>query len=1055
MREVGKAKKGDLNGHFAGEQRDAVSPLVRFLVNARQVADAEEGRALNNDGTAVIERHADTEAYPAVMQRVQGNGHHGNGHAGENGNGAASLAPAMEPQQDADLFGDPIAPEPANGTETALGLEPASSGDTVHDTPLAPEPAGQPELAASPEPEMQPLSLDATEPGMTLDSPAADTVFDQRIEPEAAPDTVYSPPLKPAAPSDIAPAPRAAADTEAQTRVMSPKDLKARAAELVPEELKLETGPIAKLSPDDDILKDDSDEETSAAKKGDEPEKITTKVEPKPAAPAQPGQVVRDTVNFYNQTMALRDLMEANARPAPNITPIATQKLPGPLDKPGVPIATHKIPAPPEIAARQNMPANQKPSSPALAPLAPQAGSLEPAGPQPEPDAQDEQTRAFMRDDLAPAADEPVEALAEPAPKATPALTPSLAEPPSLDTLEAPRLDDVEPEPDESDSTATREVRALAEAPSLAASEDHEEADRKDTDRFNLADLRPADLPPPEGTDKIDKSALEAQSDEPMRVADEDVAARRDTQRFFVSDLVGVATFKPAPKPVPLADDSADRDMTSSGSTTGLEASLDKTSLGEEDERAPRQPLPAPAHVTADFGKPAQSSGTRIIPEYGVPPALNKVDVAPAASQARTGSGRLRASDSQSGEKITEKVKQQEPAASTDTDKIPTPGSGADETSADSPVKKITDALTRRLRAEREETRKLIEEAEGVLLRLRQTPVSARQPRVEAPQETPDSEAPGAAATAISPASPAHIDDTEPQPSAEPEEVFAGLPPLEDIASATIHDLRLAEELLQTSKALAQRKPPSGRSAPVGEPQPMLPREGDSRRREVVRDVGITGGNGNSARHESAAEPDTDPLRRIEARLGGAATRIDEILSSTSAALQRVTGALTREEFEERKRERSGESRPLSLGKVLSGRAAPVAEDDDPYASMSLAELVTASSRREAVAEEIPEAAPRTRSGRRILEDEPLSRRTSAKLASSSLSDDLSKLLAEAAKSTRMPSAPKMEKVPAAESDFELTEGPLWQSLLGIAGVSAFLVALFVWVWFLIASRGA
>ena len=37
MREIGKAKKGDLNGHFAGEQHDAVAPLVRFLVNARQM----------------------------------------------------------------------------------------------------------------------------------------------------------------------------------------------------------------------------------------------------------------------------------------------------------------------------------------------------------------------------------------------------------------------------------------------------------------------------------------------------------------------------------------------------------------------------------------------------------------------------------------------------------------------------------------------------------------------------------------------------------------------------------------------------------------------------------------------------------------------------------------------------------------------------------------------------------------------------------------------------------------------------------------------------------
>jgi hypothetical protein len=984
MREQGKAKRADLSGHFAGEQHDAVAPLARFLVNARQISEIEEGRALGNDGTVAIPaRSQDTEAYPPLLQRAEGNGHNGNGHngnghAGNNGhsgNGAmptASLAPdAMEPQPEADLFGDPVAGEPQLGTETAMDMAPVSSGDTVHDTALAPEPepaTAQPELSVSPEPEMQPLSLDATESGMSMDMSASDTAFDSRLEPEAAPDTVFEPPA----------AAKPKPDTEIKTRVMTPRDIKARAQDLSPEELKIETGTLSKLNPESDFNSDD--EETSASKKGDEPEKITTKVEQKTAPQAQPGTVVRDTVNFYNQTMALRDLLESNQRPAPNVPLIATQKLPSPHDDPSAPISTHKIPPPRE------MPKPRPKSAPSLAPAAPELQSE----PEAEPESRDEQTRAFMMADIAPAdAEAPGHAGSSP---------------------------DLAAEPD-ADSTATREVKALPvepklEAPSLDASEDHEEADRKDTDRFNLADLRPADLPPPEGTDKIDKRALPENEDEPLRVSDEDTASHRDTQRFFVSDLVGVATFKPAPKPVPLSDDAEQGDLTSSGSTTGMGAPAQVTPRAQT-PRVDTRNLPAAAEVESDFTPPPKTSGTRIVPEFvpGQPKAV------------RPGSGRLRSADTESAEKITEKVKQAAAAPSADTDRVPAPDEDAPP---ESPVKKITDALTRRLRQERDETRKLIEEAEGVLLRLRQTPVSARQPKVAVAQQAA-----------------AHVDDSEPQPSAEPEEAFAALPPLEDIASATIHDLRLAEEILQASKTVsaAEHKTASGRQpAVLGAPAQVQP---------SLSEIAASRG-ARSASGRSQAIPD-DSLLRIEQRLGGAAHSLDEILTSTSAALAKVTGELTREEFEERKRQRESQRRPISLRKALSGsNSMPDVEEADPYEDMSLNELVSASTRNESASQ-----SRRTPSGRRILEDEQVSWRTSTRPVGNSLSDDLSKLLSEAAKSTRIHNAPKADNIPAKEPGLEFTEGPLWQSLLGIAGVTAFLAALFIWVWFMIASRGA
>lgn len=211
---------------------------------------------------------------------------------------------------------------------------------------------------------------------------------------------------------------------------------------------------------------------------------------------------------------------------------------------------------------------------------------------------------------------------------------------------------------------------------------------------------------------------------------------------------------------------------------------------------------------------------------------------------------------------------------------------------------------------------------------------------------------------------------------------------------------------------------------------------------------------------------------------------MDEILSSTSAALERVTGALTRKKLRKRKRARDGERKPISLRKALDGAAIAVDEQEpDPYAEMSLDDLVSASSsgRRQRRVFRANKAragfSMTSRSKRAHKAGAGFSMTSRAKrahkagadcrrradvaphltahLAASTLSDDLSQLLSQAARSTRIRNAPKADNIPSEDSNLELTEGPLWQSLLGIAGMSAFLVALLVWVWFLIASRGA
>lgn len=956
-RDIGKARKADLSGHFAGEQHDALAPLVRFLIGARQLNDVEEGKTPGSGDTSLNLAAAsgtDTEAYPAA--HVMNNGHEGNGHTKPP---AGELAPA--PEAETDVFGDEVLrqPEqeltpasledvrddaPAPGHETAIDVAPVSSSDTVHDDTLRAEPEG----ALAPEPEAAPISLDATEPGFALapeaeEVSAADTVFDTRLpELEAAP-----PPVMP----------------EAETRILTPRDVK-REQELAPETEKLETGKL-KLAPED-MGEPAVEEETSVVKNADDPEKITTKVDPNSAAAKAPQSgVMRDTVNFYNQTQALRDLLDGSPRPVPALPPgTMTTKIPAP----GKPISRPDLEPLESDAGADELPVLGESLEPAdLEPPAPPAPV-----PQPVQDDQDEQTRAFLRDEIAPV---------------------------------------------HSDTD---------EAPELPAAEESETADRKDTDRFRLADLRPADLPVPEGTDKIEKQP--APEGEPLLVAPEADAARRDTQKFFVSDLIGVATFKPAPKPVPLADESEPEEAAaSSGSTTGSDTALDKTSSETESEPRPAAPLPRAREVATDFVVPRADSGTRIVPEMVA---------------ART--------PAKPSEKITEKVKQE---AANDTDKLPSPAEpqGGEET----PVKKITDALTRRMRQERDETRKLIDEAEGVLLKLRQTPTSTRQARVEV--------APAPSLSGL-PAAPPPL----PAAAEASSSAAQGLPPLEDIASATIHDLRLAEELLEASKAISAAQSTESKASAVLREVPAEPQGLTLRKALSQRD-----GNGHfkpaaetAASLEASGEPDgADVLTRIEQRLGGAARSLDEILNSTSAALKRVTGEITREEMEERRRAREQSRRPsrrdvlrssLLDEEFASGLGDEPLPEKDPYEGLSLDELVAAaSSLRQAVHDRDERVSRRrTASGRAIVEEEPLSRRTSARLAASALAEELERVRTEAIRrSTRVQNARESAKIAREDIGLELTQGPLWQTLVGIGGVTLFLTGLFIWVWYMMATR--
>src|SRR5262249_34836929 len=155
--------------------------------------------------------------------------------------------------------------------------------------------------------------------------------------------------------------------------------------------------------------------------------------------------------------------------------------------------------------------------------------------------------------------------------------------------------------------------------------------------------------------------------------------------------------------------------------------------------------------------------------------------------------------------------------------------------------------------------------------------------------------------------------ENEPQPSAEPAEAFAeGLPPLEEIASATIHDLRLAEQLLEASRTLSP-KPAAGRRAavrpdskPRGDSWRHAAPRGGSPRQPTLRDA-VSGRAAAVLADDAEGYPwaegsryTGDRLAGIEQRLGAASGRIGQIMHSASAALARVTT----EPHERRKAER-------------------------------------------------------------------------------------------------------------------------------------------------------
>ncbi|MCB9935635.1 MAG: hypothetical protein H6840_08065 [Planctomycetes bacterium] len=669
-RELGKAKRADLTGHLPGEQAEHGSALSRFLEGAGQLKPLEEGTYLdkpsgNGNGSATEvpgiqrARSSDTEVAPAPA----------------GGNGRSDAFDTHFDLAVESPFGDAeMTPELAfdSGPAQTLSLEPVTfepSADT-----LSP--------AAGPEPEM----LDSV-PDLT--SPELDQLHDEEEDARSAP-----------AVGELAPA------SSGDTGMLVAEAFGTREDRLSDAELsgadewtglnmeddnddrptdKLGPRPAPQLPrPDEDptdLLKD---------RREAEEEKITSKVEPRRDVDPRtrdPNAVVRDTVNFYNQTQSLHEQKQRSGG-FPTISPSVVNS--------SQPLGWSREPQPaaPDLFSEDD------------------ADTLQP-GALFEMETEPGQS-------LSPAAEPVFEPMAEP----------------SLNAFE-----EIAPAPLE-----------------LSAETDLAEADKRETDKFQREDREPPRLPLPEGTDKVDKERLArekagARNAEPRGlepVADEKVAGGKDTQRFYVAEILAqkpktgdtTAELQPAEEGIPPTAESSD-----SSHDFGTETWRGARRESTRGRRPDPEVLPEPSEVHTDFIEHVHvSHADRIIPEIeeeadgddtvdeeAIQPAeadvqrvTDKVQTAPPARRPEPARAPARRVPAPAAEHVSSGRRPAARETVGATERREPAVIRAETAQASGRVKRITDSLTQRLKQERAETLRLIEQAEAVALKLREASEASR-----------------------------------------------------------------------------------------------------------------------------------------------------------------------------------------------------------------------------------------------------------------------------------------------------------------------------------------
>ncbi|MBZ0135222.1 MAG: hypothetical protein K8I27_02475 [Planctomycetes bacterium] len=612
-RDLGKAKRSDLTGHFPGEQAEYGSAFARYLEGAGQLKPLEDGTYLdtpsgngNGNGRATeVPGRNGADGHGGSTDTEVGRGPPGGGNASDT---------AFDMQSDGFFDDDAMFPEPAFDNEPlplqAAELEPVEfepSADTLH-------PDGNEPIALDSVPDLTSPELDMA------DDEGEDSEDTEILDRESAP--------------HVMPAPATSGDTG----LLEPETMRQ-----LPEDERIS---FAELAADDD--------ETGSPQDIDEAEeRITSKVEPRrdtDPRSTNPDAVVRDTVNFYNQTQNFRDQKVQSGFPTISPTVVnSTQPLPLNRDRHDTTPLRRETAGEPELVEHE----------PDL--LAPQEFNPADAG--------------FASSDE------------------------------DTDTLR--------PEP-------------VLEPLALDAEAELDEADRRETDKFQKEDREPPTLPLPVGTDKVDKQELARQrsGSELRPIADEKVAGGKDTQRFYVSDIL-------AKKPKPAehtGDTTVDLEPAEQGPPAGYGAGSDTahelTGEATVNDRPDRETaLPRPAEVNTDFKtRVVARADERIIPELGEEAQEDGDDT---VDEEAAVAGEAAADVEKITDKLQPPVERDHTTRRRPVVQQATPRREPDSARSDR-VKHITDALSQRLKQERQETLRLIEEAEAVAIRLRDASQASR-----------------------------------------------------------------------------------------------------------------------------------------------------------------------------------------------------------------------------------------------------------------------------------------------------------------------------------------
>ena len=680
-RDLGKAKRSDLSGQFPGEQAEYGSSFARYLEGAGQLKPLEDGTYLDS---ASDNGNGRSTEIPGVSHAHTDPGNNGSGSNGSSTDTEIGRAPVSDngasdtvfDTQGGFLDDDAMLPEPAFASEPMQSLTP----DTAELEPVEFEPSAD---TLHPDNDDEPASLDSV-PDLT--SPELDVSDD-----DDATDILDR--------NDRMPAPASSSDTGLLE------------AEDVPRLREEDRINFAELSADG--------EETGLPEDLDEvEEKITSKVEPRRDVDPRsqdPNAVVRDTVNFYNQTQNFKE-QKSNGG-FPTISPDAVNST-QPLEMSRERQDTH--------------PLQREPDSP------PELVENEPdlLAPTPLNEPELQATSPDLMPDDGMAALAPVD---------------ELLSDEDTDTLKPGPALEAEPAP-------------------LDADGDLDDYDKHETDKFRQEDRDPPALPVPEGTDKVDKEQVErerAAGEELQPIADEEVAGGKDTQRFYVADILAKKP-KPAseePKSQHTGDTTSELQPAEEGlpaltpadtATPGSETVAEQTGDPTVDDRPTEisHPLPTPSEVNTDFKtRLVTDASERIVPELESEPdesAEDTVDEEANASEL---------------EKITDKLAPPPEYDRTTRRRAVVPPRETEFAGARSDrVKRITDALSQRLKEEREETLRLIEEAEAVAVRLREASESSRADLIALSERRSSVSGNGHARVPEAPVS-------QPEPEGEPNEV--------------------------------------------------------------------------------------------------------------------------------------------------------------------------------------------------------------------------------------------------------------------------------------------